>query len=173
MAFLSDLKEVLGILRDIRMMLNLKKCVFGVTSKKLLGYLVSRRGIEANPDKVKAIQEMLSPRCTRDVQRLTGRLAALNRFLLQSASKVLSFFKVLKKADKFYWTEECQQVFDQMKEYLHHLPTLTSPGFGDKLYLYLSIADEAVSAVLIRKEGVQMLIYYVSRVLRRWKTRYT
>ena len=71
-AFLSDLKEVFEILRDTRMILNPKKCVFGVISRKFLGYLVSRRGIEVNPDKMKAIQEMSPPRCTRDVQRLTG-----------------------------------------------------------------------------------------------------
>ena len=106
--FLADLKEVLEVLRETRMMLNPKKCVLGVTSGKFLGYLVSRRGIEANPDKVRAIQEMSPPRCVRDVQRLTGRLAALNRFLSQSASKALLFFKVLKKADDFSWTKECQ-----------------------------------------------------------------
>ncbi|XP_071920730.1 uncharacterized protein [Coffea arabica] len=159
-AFLADLKEVLDILRKTRMMLNPKKCVFGVTSGKFLGYLVSRRGIEANPDKVRAIQEMSPPRCVRDVQRLTGRLAALNRFLSQSASKALPFFKVLKKADHFSWTEECQQAFEQLKDYLHYLPTLTSPRPGDKMILYLSAAVEAVSAVLIRVEGVQMPVYY-------------
>nr|XP_027076820.1 uncharacterized protein LOC113700543 [Coffea arabica] len=116
---------------------------------------------------------MSSPQCVRDVQRLTGRLAALNRFLSQSASKALPFFKVLKKADKFSWTEEYQQAFEQMKEYLHHLPTLTSPRSGDKLYLYLSATEEAVSAMLIREEGTQMSVYYVSRVLRGSETRYT
>nr|XP_027082689.1 uncharacterized protein LOC113705025 [Coffea arabica] len=171
--FLADLKEVLEVLRRTRMMLNPKKCVLGVTSGKFLGYLVSRRGIEANPDKVKAIQEMSPPRCVRDVQRLTGRLAALNRFLSQSASKALPFFKVLKKADSFSWTEECKRAFEQLKEYLNHLPTLTSPRPGDKLFLYLSAAAEAVSAVLIREEGVQTPVYYVSRVLRGPETRYT
>ncbi|XP_071933995.1 uncharacterized protein [Coffea arabica] len=109
---------------------------------------------------------MSPPRCIREVQRLTGRLAALNRFLSQSASKALPFFKVLKKPDSFSWTEECQQAFEQLKEYIHRLPTLTSPRPGDKLFLYLSAAVETVSAVLIREEGVQMPVYYISRVLR-------
>ncbi|XP_071906224.1 uncharacterized protein [Coffea arabica] len=171
--FLSDLREVFEVLRETRMMLNPKKCIFGVISEKFLGYLVSMRGIEANSDKVRAIQEMSPPRCIRDVQRLTGRLAALNRFLSQLASKALPFFKILKKADSFSWTEECQQAFEQLKEYLHHLLTLTSPRLGNKLYLYLSVAVEAMSAVLVREEGVQVPIYYVSRVLRDPETRYT
>ncbi|XP_027156081.1 uncharacterized protein LOC113756723 [Coffea eugenioides] len=172
-SFLSDVREVYGVLRDSRMKLNPKKCVFGVTSGKFLGYLVSHRGIEANPDKVKAIQDMSPPRNIREVQRLNGRLAALNRFLSQSAEKALPFFKVLKNADQFAWTEECQAAFDQLKQYLHHLPTLASPRPEEKLYLYLSAADEAVSAVLIRDEGTQVPVYYVSRALRGPETRYT
>ncbi|XP_027171595.1 uncharacterized protein LOC113771181 [Coffea eugenioides] len=172
-SFLSDVREVFGVLRDSRMKLNPKKCVFGVTSGKFLGYLVSHRGIEANPDKVKAIQDMSPPRNVREVQRLNGRLAALNRFLSQSAEKALPFFKVLKKADQFAWTEECQAAFDKLKQYLHHLPTLASPRPKEKLYLYLSAADEAVSAVLIRDEGTQVPVYYVSRALRGPETRYT
>nr|XP_027120487.1 uncharacterized protein LOC113737455 [Coffea arabica] len=160
-AFLSDVKEVFGVLRDSRMKLNPKKCVFGVTSGKFLGYLVSHRGIEANPDKVKAIQDMSPPRNLREVQRLNGRLAALNRFLSQSAEKALPFFKVFKKADQFTWTEECQAAFDKLKLYLHHLPTLASPRPEEKLYLYLSAADETVSAVLIRDEGTQVPVYYI------------
>ncbi|XP_071905664.1 uncharacterized protein [Coffea arabica] len=172
-SFLSDVREVFGVLRDSRMKLNPKKCVFGVTSGKFLGYLVSHRGIEANPDKVKAIQDMSPPRNVREVQRLNGRLAALNRFLSQLAEKALPFFKVLKKADQFAWTEECQAAFDKLKQYLHHLPTLASPRPKEKLYLYLSAADEAVSAVLIRDEGTQVPVYYVSRALRGPETRYT
>ncbi|XP_027166062.1 uncharacterized protein LOC113766031 [Coffea eugenioides] len=172
-AFLSDVREVFGVLRNSRMKLNPKKCVFGVTSGKFLGYLVSHRGIEANPDKVKVIQDMSPPRNLREVQRLNGRLAALNSFLSQSAEKALPFFKVLKKADQFAWTEECQAAFDKLKQYLHHLPTLASPRPEEKLYLYLSAADEAVSAVLIRDEGTQVPVYYVSRALRGPETRYT
>ncbi|XP_071939116.1 uncharacterized protein [Coffea arabica] len=160
-AFLSDVREVFGVLRNSRIKLNPKKCVFSVTSGKFLGYLVSRRGIETNPDKVKAIQDMSPPRNLREVQRLNGRLAALNRFLSQSAQKTLSFFKVLKKTDQFAWTEECQSAFDQLKQYLHHLPTLASPRPEERLYLYLSAADEAVSAVLIRDEGTQVPVYYI------------
>ncbi|XP_027095992.2 uncharacterized protein [Coffea arabica] len=141
-----------------------------MTSDKFLGYLVSHRGTETNPDKVKAIQGMSSPRSIRDVQRLTGRLAALNRFLSQSAARALPFFKVLKKADMFSWTEECQRVFEQMKEYLHQLPTLTSPRVGETLYLYVSAGEKAVSAVLIWDDSFQVPIYYVSRALRGLKT---
>ncbi|XP_071909560.1 uncharacterized protein [Coffea arabica] len=172
-SFLSDLREVFGVLRDSRMKLNPNKCVFGVTSGKFLGYLVSHRGIEANPDKIKVIQDMSPPRNIREVQRLNGRLAALNRFLSQFADKALPFFKVLKKSDQFAWTEECQSAFDQLKQYLHHLPTLASPRPEEKLYLYLSAADEAVSAVLIRDEGTQVPVYYVSRALRGPEIRYT
>ncbi|XP_027178053.1 uncharacterized protein LOC113777216 [Coffea eugenioides] len=159
-AFLSDVREVFGVLRVSRMKLNPKKCVFGVTSEKFLGYLVSRRGIETNPDKVKAIQDMSPPRNLREVQRLNGRLAALNRFLSQFAEKALPFFKVLKKADQFTWTDECQAAFDKLKQYLHHLPTLASPRPEKKLYLYLSAADEAISAMLIRDNDTQVPVYY-------------
>ena len=83
------------------MRLNPEKCIFGVTSVKFLGYMILSRGIEANPDKVKAILNMELPKTVREVQRLTGHLAALNRFLSKSAQCGLPFFKVLKKAKKF------------------------------------------------------------------------
>ncbi|XP_027171695.1 uncharacterized protein LOC113771297 [Coffea eugenioides] len=120
-----------------------------------------------------AIQNMSPPRNLREVQRLNGRLAALNRFLSQSAEKALPFFKVLKKADQFAWTEEYQAAFDKLKQHLHHLPTLVSLRPEEKLYLYLSAADEAVNAMLIRNEGTQVPVYYVSRALRGPETRYT
>ncbi|XP_027151870.1 uncharacterized protein LOC113751923 [Coffea eugenioides] len=94
-------------------------------------------------------------------------------FLSDSAAKALPLFKVLKKADKFTWTMECQQAFEELKEYLHHLPTLTSSRPEETLYLYLLAADEAVSAVLMRDDGVQVPIYYISRVLCGPETRYT
>ena len=80
------------------MKLNPSKCVFGVASGKFLGFMVSQRGIEANPEKVQAIINMVSPRTVKEVQKLTGRIAALNRFVSRATDKCLPFFKTLKQA---------------------------------------------------------------------------
>ena len=160
--FLSNMKEIFGILRGTQMMLNPKKYIFRIISKKFLSYLVSRKGIEANLDKIKAIQEMAPSRNIRDVQKLTGRLAALNRFLSRSVQRELSFFKVLKKVEKFFWIEECQQIFDQMNDYLHRLPTLTLLQVGETLYLYFTSTEEAMIAVLVQEDKVQQPVYCIS-----------
>ena len=94
---LNDLKETLATLKRYQMWLNPSKCVFGVASGVFLGYLVSQRGIEANPEKVQAIIDMASPKTVKDVQKLTGRIAALNRFVSRAIDKCLPFFKTLKQ----------------------------------------------------------------------------
>ena len=78
---ISDLQETFDNLREHRLKLNPEKCVFGVSSGKLLGFLVSVRGIEANPEKIKAIVQMRSPTTKKEVQKLTGCMAALSRFI--------------------------------------------------------------------------------------------
>jgi len=98
------------------MRLNLAKCVFRVSSGKFLGFMVSQQGIEANPEKVKAILDMTSLRSVKEVQRLTGRVATLNRFISRAMDKCLPFFKTLKQA--FQWTEECEEAFQALKNYL-------------------------------------------------------
>ena len=95
---LDDLRETFNTLRRYSMKLNPSKCSFGVSSGKFLGFMVSQRGIEANPKKVKAILEMFSPRMVKEVQSLTGRIAALNKFVSKATNKCLPFFKTLKKA---------------------------------------------------------------------------
>jgi hypothetical protein len=97
----SNLKETFDTLRRYKMKLNPTKCAFGVSSGKFMGNLVSQRGIEANPEKVRAVLEMQPPRTTKQLQQLTGRIAALNRFISRSTDKCLPFFKILKKA--FVW----------------------------------------------------------------------
>jgi hypothetical protein len=146
------------------MKLNPQKCVFGVYSGKFLGFMVSHRGIEANPDKVKAILEMPSPRTMKQLQRLTGRLAALSRFVSRSSDKCLPFFRVLKKA--FSWTEECERAFAELKTYLANPPLLSRPVEGEILYLYLAVSRTGVSSVLVREEsGKQRPVYFTSKVL--------
>jgi ribonuclease HI len=168
---LTDLEETFGILRHYKMKLNPAKCAFGVSSGKFLGFMVSHRGIEANPEKIKAVLEMESPQNTKQLQRLTGRVAALNRFISRSTDKCLPFFKILKKA--FVWGEECEEAFRQLKSYLVNPPLLSRTAEGEPLYVYLAVSDSAVSSVLIREDqGVQKPVYYTSRALRGAESRY-
>uniref|UniRef100_UPI00200C0FF9 hypothetical protein n=1 Tax=Escherichia coli TaxID=562 RepID=UPI00200C0FF9 len=96
----ADLKETFHQLRTFRIRLNPEKCIFGVTSGKFLGYMVSERGIEANPEKIKALLEFRTPATIKDVQRLTGRITSLSRFISRYGDWCRAFFKVLTKAAK-------------------------------------------------------------------------
>ena len=158
---LDDLKEMFNALRQYSMKLNPSKCAFAVSSGKFLGFIVSRRGIEANPEKVRAILEMSSPMTIKEVQSLTGRVAALNRFISKAMDKCLPFFKTLKKA--FAWTEECETAFQELKHYLSNPSLLSLTKEGEDLFLYLTVPVIAISATLIREENkVQLPVYYVS-----------
>jgi hypothetical protein len=99
--FIEDLQLVFNSLRRYRWKLNLEKCVFGVPAGKLLGFIVSHRGIEANPEKIEAIMRMVASRSQKKVQRLTGCMAALNTFISRLGEKGMPFYKFLKKVDKF------------------------------------------------------------------------
>ena len=87
------------------MKLNPSKCVFGVTTGKFLGFMVSQRGIEVNPDKIQAILEMKPSTNIKEVQSLNGKVIALNRFVSRATNKCLPFFRMLKKS--FEWSVEC------------------------------------------------------------------
>jgi hypothetical protein len=157
-------------MRDARLRLNPEKCVFGVHQGKILGYLVSHRGIKANPIKIQAILNMAPRQSTRDVQRLTGRLAALNRFTSKSTERSLPFLKTLHGAKGFSWGPEQAAVFESLKQHLSDLATLTSPNPSLLLLLYIAASPCAVSAALVQEwnsEGKnrQCPVYYVSEVL--------
>ncbi|XP_057537976.1 uncharacterized protein LOC130815501 [Amaranthus tricolor] len=144
------------------MRLNPEKCVFGVTGGKCLGFLVDERGIEANPDKIQAIWDMKSPGSVKEVQKLTGCIAALGRFLSKFADRCSPFFKTLKQS-KFEWTREAEESFQQLKEHLSTFPKLVSPYEGEKLVLYVSVSEYSLSGVLIaERETKQFPVYYVS-----------
>ena len=161
-AHLDDLRETFTTLKQYQMKLNPGKCFFRVASGKFLGFMVSQRGIEANPKKVQAIINMASPKTVKEVQKLTGRIAALNRFISRATDKCLPFFKTLKQA--FAWTDECEAAFQELKRYLSNLPLLSPSKEGESLQLYLAVSATAVSATLIREEGKKQLpVYYVSQ----------
>jgi hypothetical protein len=95
---------------------------------KFLGYLVSTKGIEANPSKIKAILWMELPNSKKGAQRLTGRLASLNRFISRSAERNMPFFEILKSAEVFQWGPAQQKAFEELKQYLIDLTSLTPPS---------------------------------------------
>ena len=170
-AHLDDLKETFATLKTHQMRLNPSKCVFGVASGKFLGFMVSQRGIEANPEKVRAIIDMTLPRTVKEVQKLTGRIAALNRFVSRATDKCLPFFKTLKQA--FAWTDECEAAFQELKRYLSSPPLLSPSKEGENLYLYLAVSTLAVSAALIREEGKKQLpVYYFSQAFQGAESKY-
>jgi hypothetical protein len=151
----EDLTPIFDKLRATRIKLNPDKCVFGVSAGKLLGFLVLHRGIQANPEKIKEIEAMRPPARIKDVQKLTGSLAALSHFISRLVERVLPFFKLLRKSDPFSWTKEVEQAFQELKQHLVSLPILVAPEPGELLYLYIAAAIEAVSMVLVVERTAQ------------------
>ena len=135
-------------------------CIQGTTGK-FLGFMLSQRGIEVNPDKIRAIIEMTSPRNVKEVRSLNGKVVVLNRFVSRARDKCLPFFHTLKKS--FEWTAEYQQAFKDLKAYLSYPPLLSPSKPGEELFLYLVVSSVAVSTALVREEEmIQKPIYYTS-----------
>ena len=168
---IAHLSEAFQILRNYNMKLNPAKCAFGVSVGKFLGFIVNHRGIEANPNKIKVVLDMPSPSGIKEVLRLTGRIAALSRFVSRVSDKCQPFFQVLKKA--FQWDTKCDEAFSALKTYLSSPPILVSPIEGELLTLYLAMSNFSTSVVLVRdKERVQHPVYNCSRALRVAEERY-
>ncbi|XP_073294444.1 uncharacterized protein [Primulina huaijiensis] len=172
--FISDLEETFATLMCYGIKLDPAKCIFGVKSGKFLGFIVTDRGIKVNQEKVKSVLSMPSPRSVKEVKKLTGMIASLSRFISRSAHRSYPFFPVLRKARHFGWNEKCEQAFRDLKSHLAELPVLVKPDPGEKLFVYLSTTEYAVSSVLIKEEGYdQKLVYYVSHALRGPELRYS
>jgi hypothetical protein len=119
---------------------------------KFLGCLVSTKGIEAYPNNIEAILRMEPPSTKKGAQRLTERLASLNRFISRSAERNLPFFEVLKSAEVFQRGPVQQKAFEELKQYLIDLTTLTPPTPGAPLLLYVAASHSAVSAALVQEK---------------------
>ena len=111
--------------------------------------MVSRRGFEANPDQIAALVDLAEPKNIKQVQHLTGMIAALGRFISRSADKCKPFFQLLGKMSKFVWDEECSVAFQGIKAYLSTPPCLSIPNPGEPLFLYLAVSNHTVSDVLV------------------------
>ncbi|GJV51130.1 reverse transcriptase domain-containing protein [Tanacetum coccineum] len=149
---IKDVEETLLTLKKVNMKLNPKKCSFGMEEGTFLGYIVTSEGIRANPKKAEPIVNMPSPTNLKQIQRLSGKLAALNRFLSKAAKKALPCLDTLKRCTNkkdFHWTTEAEEAFQEMKKLIAELLTLTVPKNEEELMVYLSVTSEAVSVVLL------------------------
>ncbi|XP_025630274.1 uncharacterized protein [Arachis hypogaea] len=169
----DDLVEIFKQLRAYNIRLNPDKCAFGVQGGKFLGFMLTSRGIEANPEKCKAVLNMTSPKTVKEVQQLAGRIAALSRFLPAVENRSYHFFQTFSKGKKFTWTDECENSFTELKQNLTSPPILQRPETGKPLCLYLSVSNHAISSVLVTETGrKQNPVYFISRVLQPTETRY-
>jgi ribonuclease HI len=168
----SDLTEVFAKLRQYRVKLNPEKCIFGVPRGMLLGFVVSERSIEANPEEISTIMDMRPIKNLKGVQCVTGYLAALSRFIARLGECSLPLYKLMKKSDHFTWTPEAQKALNSLKNILKSPPILTAPTTEEPMLLYISTTTQVVSAALVvewdepgRSQKIQRPLYFVSDVL--------
>jgi len=135
--------------------------------------MLTERGIEANPDKCATIIAMRSPALVMEVQQLTGRIAALSRFVSTGGDKGHPYFQCLKRNNRFVWIAECEAAFLVLKEYMATPPVLCKPRAGVPLRLYFEVTEWTINSVLVQeKDQVQKPIYFVSKALQGPETRY-
>ena len=111
--------------------------------------MVTHRGIEVSSDQIKAINSLQAPRNPKEVQKLTGMIAALNWFISRSTDRCRPFYLLINKWKGFEWSEDCVRAFQQLKEYVSRPPIMSSPEVDEVLFAYIAVASHAVSLVLI------------------------
>ncbi|XP_039811637.1 uncharacterized protein K02A2.6-like [Panicum virgatum] len=175
----ATLTATFANLRRFNIKLNPEKCTFGVPKGKLVGYMVSEHGIESNRDKITTITSMGPIRGVKGVQRLTGCLAVLSRFIARLGERGLPLYKLLKKSDTFVWMEEAQVALDCLKAHLSSPPVVVAPEPCEPLLLYLAATNHMVNDALVverEEQGhalkVQRPMYFVSEVLTDTKSWY-
>ncbi|XP_051213036.1 uncharacterized protein [Lolium perenne] len=174
-----DLAETFANLRRYQIKLNPLKCTFGVPSGQLLGYLVSKRGIEPNPEKTFAVIRTKQPACLVDAQKLAGQVVALSRFIPRLGDKATPLYRLLNKSESFEWTDEAQKALEELQHALRNAPVLVAPLPQETMLLYVAASNRAISTVMVverQDEGKEQLIqrpvHYISEALIESKQRY-
>ena len=160
------LKMVLSRYDECGGQLNPKKCHMGQPRVKLLGHVVSENGIEADPDKVKSIMLLPLPKSTKQLATFIYKVKYMARFILLS-SQLLYPLQQVAKHDPLQWSDQCEEVFQNVKEVLGAMPTMQAPDWEKVFYVNPSVGDDAIGAMLLQKgkESQYMRpVYCASRV---------
>ena len=163
----THLQEAFDLRKAYSMKLNPYKCAFEVSASQFLGFMVTQRGIEANPAQLKTILESPAPSLRKGVQKLTDRLASLGRFISRFIDRLKPLFATLKGSNRSRWNEECDQALAAIKYYLEEPPVLASPKSGETLFIYLAVSEVTVSVVLFKdcEDRSQRPMFFVSKSL--------
>ena len=145
---LDHLHKLFERMKKYKLRLNLSKCTFRVRSGKLLGFVVSSKGIKFDPAKVKSIQEMPVPHSKTEVRGFLGRLNSIACFISHLTATCDPLFKLLKKDQVVRCNDECQAASDKIKEYLQKPPILMPPVEGRPFIMYLTVLDNFMGCVL-------------------------
>jgi len=143
-----NLRKLFERLRKFKLKLNPAKCTFGVKAGKLLGFIVSEKGIEVDLDKVCVILEMPVPHTEKEVRGFFVRLNYIARFISQLTATCEPIFKLLRKNHVTEWNEDCQKAFEKIKQYLQEPPILRPRVPGRPLILYLTVFEDSMGCVL-------------------------
>nr|KYP55434.1 Transposon Ty3-G Gag-Pol polyprotein [Cajanus cajan] len=174
---LSHLKLSFERMRKHGLKMNPLKCAFGVTAGEFLGFVIHQKGIEVDRNKTKAIMETKPPSNKKELQSLLGKVNFLRRFIsnLSGKTKIFSPLLRLKKEQEFRWDKDHQKAFDNIKEYLAHPPVLAPISEGKQLKLYISTSDSTIAGMLAQEDenGIERVIYYLSRMLVGAEIRYS
>ncbi|MCR2847796.1 reverse transcriptase-like protein [Weizmannia coagulans] len=172
---LTVLQRFFNRIKHFKLRLNPKKCTFGVTSGKLLGFIISERGIEADPEKIRAILDMSPPQTEAEIRGFLGRLQYISRFIARMTDMCEPIFRLLRKNQPKVWDDQCQQAFERIRHYLLTPPVLAPPTPGRPLLLYLSVSDIALGCMLAQSDdsGREQAVYYLSKRMLEYETRYT
>ncbi|XP_017970398.1 PREDICTED: uncharacterized protein LOC108660657 [Theobroma cacao] len=171
-----NLERLFKRLRKFQLRLNPIKCTFGVTSGKLLDFVISEKGIEVDPDKVQAIRDLPPPKMQKEVRGFLGRLNYIVRFISQLTLKCDPIFKLFRKHNLGAWNEECQVAFDKVKEYLLSPPVLVPFVVGRTLILYLTVNERSMGCVLGQHDETgkkERAVYYLSKKFIEYESKYS
>ena len=173
---MPSLQKFFERIQFYKLRLNPKKCTFGVRFGKLLGSMVSQRGIDADPDKIKAIVEMKPPRIEKEIRGFLGRIQYISRFIAQLTMTCEPIFQLLKKEVPTVWNEQCQEAFEKIKNYLMK-PRILIPRVPEKpLLLYLTTTNTTIGSLLaqyLEKTRKENVIYYISKKMLPYEEKYS
>jgi hypothetical protein len=173
---IADLRKAFDKMRRYGLKMNPRKCAFGVSAGKFLGFIIHEHGIEIDPDRIKSIRNVGPPPCKVKVQKFLGKINYLRRFISNLAGKIDAFtpFIRLKNDTEFTWGAEQQEAFDLIRKYLSSAPVLKGPKVGVPFKLYIVAEDKVIGAVLTQVTGgKEHVVTYLSRRLVDAETRYT